>query len=73
MSKAIEVLSPKAYYLYTVMCEMEGELNNRKILEATDYGVTAYYKYKRELKDKDYLQVTQVGKHIYEYILRGKE
>ncbi len=63
----VQDLTPNAYYLLTVMQGLTKDLNDEVILDAVGFGVSTYRKYKKELKDKGYLQVTQVGKSEYEY------
>ena len=64
--ESINELSPKAFYLLSKF-QSTSEHSDDKMLEIIDMGVTSYRKYKRELKDKGYLSVKQVGKAEYEY------
>ena len=59
-------LSLKAKYLLSQFKQMK-EPSDTKMLDVVDMGVSSYYKYKKELKDKGYLSVKQIGKSVYEY------
>lgn len=59
-------LSLKAEYLLGQFKQMK-EPSDTKMLSVVDMGVSSYYKYKKELKDKGYLSVKQIGKSVYEY------
>lgn len=66
---AVDELSVGAYYLLSVMWLKRMPISDKSMMACTGYGVSTHRKQKRELAEKNYIAIKQVGKGIYKYLI----
>lgn len=66
---AVDELSVGAYYLLSVMWLKRMPISDKSMMACTGYGVSTHRKQKRELAEKNYIAIKQVGKGVYKYLI----
>jgi len=66
---AMESLSVGAFYLLNVLYRKDIDINDTTLMKHTGYGISTHSKHKKELINKNYLQIKQIGKSTYQYFL----
>ncbi len=66
---AMNDLSVGAFYLLNVLYRKDMPISDKSMMACTGYGLSTHRKQKRELIDKQYLAIKQVGKGVYKYLI----
>ena len=64
---ALDTLSVGAFYLLNVLYRKDIHVSDDVLRSVTGYGVSTHRLQKKELIDKNYLALVQVGRAEYEY------
>lgn len=66
-AKALDTLTPGAYYLLSTIWFKEIDMSDDTMMKETKFGVSTHRLQKKELVKERYLKVSQVGKGEYAY------
>ena len=68
-SECLNVLTPGAYYLLSVLWHKDFPVSDKSMMEHTGYGLSTHRLHKRELINGNFLAIKQVGKGVYKYLI----
>jgi len=68
---AITALGSESFYLLHTIYYGTTTVSDKILMDITGYGMSKHRKYKKDLMDKGYLLINQVGRAQYEYTVGG--